>query len=134
MRRTRNATAISALLFLLVSAPAAGAGIDTSGPVLCALTEAMECSAESECAQVQPEDLNLPPFVVVDVKGKKLSEHHGKRSSPIQTVNERNGAVYLQGFEQRAWGIAISKETGRMTASAAGDQGAFVIFGACTEP
>ncbi len=43
------------------------------------------------------------------------------------------GEQLLQGVESgRAWSMAITEATGRMVISVAGDEIAFVVFGACT--
>ena len=114
-----------------LAAPAGA--IDTNKPLLCAITEAVECPDEDECEHIRPGDMNLPPFLRIDVKGKKVSEYKGERSTTVKTVNERDDHVYLQGFENRAFSISISRESGRLTATASGPEVGFVLFGVCTE-
>jgi len=47
-------------------------------------------------------------------------------------VQQNNGTIMLQGVEHgRAWSIAISEESGKMTGSASEADGGFVGFGAC---
>ena len=113
---------------------AAAAGVSGSKPMLCAVTQARECDYGGECAATTPAEINLPPFVVVDVKAKLLSEYRGERKTPVQTVVEKDGNFVLQGYESRAFSIAISKQTGELlAASTGGPDGAFVISGICTE-
>ena len=55
-----------------------------------------------------------------------------KRESAIMNVQQNNGTIMLQGVEHgRAWSIAISEESGKMTGSASEADGGFVGFGAC---
>lgn len=122
-----------AALGLAMPAAAHAAGVNGSKPMLCAVTEALECSYEGDCARETPEDINIPPFVVVDVKAKTLSEYRGERKSPVQTVFEKDGHVVLQGYEKRAWSMAISKDTGRLSVTATAPDTGFVIFGICTD-
>ena len=43
------------------------------------------------------------------------------------------GNIILQGVENgRGWSIVISEETGKMSATVAGDEIGFIVFGACT--
>ena len=122
-----------ALLLLAVPGAATAGGVDGSKPMLCAVTETVECAYEGECVHGSAEDVNVPPFLVVDPKAKQLSEHRGERKSPVQTVFEKDGQVVLQGYENRAWSMAISKETGRLSATATGPEAGFVVFGICTD-
>jgi hypothetical protein len=126
-------TAWLAVLGLVAPAAASAAGLDGSKPMLCAVTEALECSYQGDCARETPEDINIPPFIVVDVKAKTLSEYRGERKSPVQNVFEKEGDVVLQGYEQRAWSMVISKETGKLSVTASGPETGFVIFGICTD-
>ena len=111
----------------------ATAEVDLTKPLLCAVTEAIECPADGECASSSVEAINVPAFVVVDAAAKKLSEHKGERTTPAQSVTQRDGHLYLLGIEERAWSAAISASTGRMAVTASGPDVGFVLFGACTE-
>lgn len=111
---------------------AASADVDTSKPMLCAVTEAIECGYETQCSVGPVEDLNIPPFIVVDAKAKVLRQYHGDRSTPVGNVVERDGLLVLQGFENRAFSIAISQESGRLSAAASQPDAGVVIFGVCT--
>jgi hypothetical protein len=109
------------------------AQVDVSKPLLCAVTEAIECPADAPCASLSVEEVNIPAFLVVDAKAKRLSEHEGQRSTPAQSVTERDGHLYLQGIEERAWSAAISASTGKLSLTASRPEAGFVVFGACTE-
>jgi hypothetical protein len=102
--------------------------------MLCAVTEARDCSHDGDCVAAAPEELNLPPFHVVDTKAKLLSEYRGERKSPVQTVLEKDGNAVLQGYEERAWSMVISKETGKLlSVGTGGPEGASVVSGICTD-
>jgi hypothetical protein len=109
------------------------AQVDVSKPLLCAVTEAIECPVDGECASLGVDDVNIPAFLVVDAKAKKLSEHKGQRVTPAQSVTERDGHLYLQGIEERVWSAAISSSTGQMALTASRPEAGFVVFGVCTE-
>jgi hypothetical protein len=113
----------------------AAAGLDGSSPLLCAVIEVFECSLASDCAEVTVEDVNIPQFIRVDFKNNKISSAEGneeKRESAIKNFEQNNGMLILQGIEGgRGWGITVAEDTGKMTGTAAEDDGGFVVFGAC---
>jgi hypothetical protein len=111
----------------------AAAQVDVSKPLLCAVTEAIECPADGQCASTSAEEINIPAFLVVDAKAKRVSEHKGQRTTPAQSVTERDGHLYLQGIEERVWSAAISASTGQMALTASRPEAGFVVFGVCTE-
>lgn len=130
--KNQIAIALASLLALL-PASLAGATVDTSKPLLCAVTEAVECDDDGTCLRGNPEDLDIPQFVRIDAEQKMITEHEGSRSSPIQNLIRSDGRLILQGFENgRAWSISISQATGKMSVASSGDGVAFAIFGACT--
>ena len=130
----RHPIAWLALLLLALPVTARAGGVSGSKPMLCAVTGARDCSYDGDCVGAAPEELNLPPFLVVDAKAKLLSEYKGERKSPVQTVFEKDGNVVLQGYEARAWSIVISKETGKLlSVGTGGPDGAFVVSGICTD-
>jgi hypothetical protein len=127
-------TAWLALLLLATPAAARAGGVSGSKPMLCAVTEARDCAYGGDCVATTTDEINLPSFVVVDAKAKLLSEYRGERKTPVQTVAEMDGSLVLQGYENRAWSISISKESGKLlAASTGGADGAFVISGICTD-
>jgi hypothetical protein len=127
-------TTAFASMVLLVAPTAAQAEIDLSTPMLCAVTEAIECGYGAKCTYGPAEDVNIPPFIVVDPKAGMLREHKGIRKSTVQTVKQEDGQLLLNGYENRAYNISISQQTGRLSASAVGSDAGFVFFGICTNP
>jgi hypothetical protein len=127
---------IAWLALALLASPVTtwAAGVSGSKPMLCAVTEVRDCAYDGDCAPATPDELNLPPFLVVDAKAKLLSEYQGERKSSVQTVFEKDGNLVLQGYEARAWSIVISMETGKLlSVGTGGPDGAFVVSGICTD-
>lgn len=112
-----------------------GAPLDGSAPMLCALNFVMECTRKGDCERSSAEEAGVPPFIRVDVAQRHLSTLDGARTSPIANVQRSNGNLMLQGMQnERAWGAVIDEESGRMSATAAEAEGAFVLIGTCIAP
>jgi fructose-1,6-bisphosphatase/inositol monophosphatase family enzyme len=79
---------------------------------------------------------NLPQFIQISVKDKiiKATKSSGvKRVSKIKQIDHNAGKLIMQGVEDgRGWNIVISEETGKLSATVAGDRVGFIVFGACT--
>ena len=128
------------VVFCIASFPAGAAGFDGSTPILCALTEAVECDSESGCEATTVEGLDLPHFFKIDFKaniatgiGPAGMKGSGHKMTPINTVKRTDGTIILQGIEVRGWSAVVNGETGKMSMAVSGDDEAFVLFGACTE-
>jgi len=129
----RRTTQLAWTLVLVAVSPAAAlAEIDLSKPMLCAMTEAVECIYEKPCSHGPVSDLNIPPFLRIDAKAMTLQEHNGTRTTRFRTASVENGHLVLQGHEERAFSISISQETGRLSASATDSDAGYVLFGICT--
>ncbi|MEN8167058.1 MAG: hypothetical protein ABFR65_06215 [Pseudomonadota bacterium] len=130
------------LLYLSLAAfmlplPLPATGLDGSAQLLCATIDAIECDGLSgECYVGTAETVNLAQFVRIDLKEKKIEavKQGGKSlSSTIMNHQRENGKLILQGIEDgRGWSLVIVEETGKMSATIAGDQVGFVVFGNCT--
>ena len=111
------------------------AGFDGSEPILCAMTEAFECSIENGCNKGTLESMNIPRFIKIDVRNKKITTAEGraeKRESEIRNFKRDNGVMIFQGMEGgRGWNIIVAEDTGKMSGTASEDEGGFVVFGAC---
>lgn len=115
---------------------AGAADFDGSRELLCVPTDAVQCEGAGECVRTEVEDLNLPKFVTVDFKGKKLrgtvEGSTSEQITAIQSVHKLDGRTVVQGAENgRGWSIVIDGLTGDMSVAIAGDDVAFVLFGVC---
>lgn len=120
----------------IVSSPLAmAADYDGSVPLLCVPIQEIECKSQGNCQSTTVQSMNLPQFIRVDFKNKRLSgtlEDGNEVTTAIQNSQSIEGKTILQGAENgRGWSVVITEESGKMTASIADEQVAFVLFGAC---
>ena len=96
-------------------------------------------------SMVRPEDINAPQFFRINVEARSIEVTRAdgaRRSTTIERTEQVDGKLILQGAEDGiedvrdglGWTITIGEDTGKIVLSAAGDDVAFVIFGACTRP
>jgi hypothetical protein len=112
-----------------------GAPLDGSVSMLCALNFVMECSRKGDCERSAAEESGIPTFIRVNVPQRQLSSLDGARTSPIANVLRSNGNLMFQGMQnERVWGTVIDEATGKMSATAAEADGAFVLIGTCVAP
>ena len=122
---------------------AIAAEFDGSETLMCSFARVVECDVGSECRQVTNESVDAPDFVKLDFRGKQvIAISAGVESAPqdIGNVIDMANYVVVQGVQggaegaanTLAWSVSISHETGQMVLSAAGENAAFVLFGACT--
>ena len=136
MRRTAI-LCVSAMIVVLSSAGAARAD-DLTGAdqLLCTAVQATKCTDDGDCTQDLPWNLNVPQFIQMDLKAKRLSTTRASgenRSTPIEYQKRENGQIVLQGFERgRAFSFVIDEATGMLSAAVAAQGRAVVVFGACT--
>jgi hypothetical protein len=135
-------TKLTSVLAMSLSLIAVNAlAIDTSKTILCASLEVFECVDGEACNSVQPEDVNAPTFLWINIDDKEVRASVEGRASAIDHIEEVEDRLVLQGVEDgrkdekdgTGWTISIGKKTGRMVGTAAASQAAIVIFGACTE-
>jgi hypothetical protein len=120
----------------------AAGGFDGSEPLLCAVTDAIECTPERGCEEVTPESINLPQFVRINVAQKKINrgaKRETNRTTEIENVEHIDGKLILQGADDGiegvkdglGWSVAIVESTGKFVLTGSGDLVGFVVFGAC---
>ena len=113
--------------------PALASDFDGSRVLICAPVQAFDCAAGEDCGKGLPEEVGAPAFMRIDVPNKAVIGP--KRTSPILLVDKSDGQLVLQGTELGyGWVIALDQETGKMTATLANREGAFVLFGSCMVP
>jgi len=116
---------------------------DGSKPLYCALMDTIQCVPGGECTEIEPEEVNLPDFLVINFKKKIITttkESGIQRSSKIENRKLIDGKLIVQGAEDGfegvrdglGWSIAINESTGKMVFTGSGDDVGFVFFGSCT--
>ena len=116
---------------------------DGSNPLLFASQEAYECSSKNGCKEIEAVDINLPPFLIIDFKQKKITatpESERKEITKIERIERKDGMLFVQGSEDGyedvedgvGWTLAIEEDSGKGVLTGAMPGAAFVIFGACT--
>lgn len=127
-----------ALIVLALAVPSAASADDLTGhqEFLCTAVHVSVCDDDGECTSDQPWNLNIPQFIEVNLKDKKLSTTKASgenRSTPIKNLERADGLIAVQGFETgRAFSFLITEKTGMLVASVAREGKAVAVFGACT--
>ena len=128
---------LAAALWLLAG-PAVVWADDLKGAqgLLCTAGQAALCTDDGDCMIQKPADLNIPLFLELDLKEKRISTTRASgenRSTPIRTLERTDGMLFVQGIEGgRAFSFVISEDTGLLSAAVARDGKAVSVFGACT--
>jgi hypothetical protein len=117
----------------VASVAAAEDSFDGTKTLLCASIEAIDCTPGDQCEKGLPEEIGAPQFMRIDFAKKEIAGP--KRTTGIRQLDKNDEQLTLQGYEVgMGWTIAIDRTTGKMTATLAGGELAFVIFGVCTVP
>lgn len=125
LRGTLLATAV------VLSVPGFAGDFDGSKNLICASVEVVDCMPGMACLKGTPADAGAPAFMRIDFNKKTVSGP--KRTSPIEALENEEGQLLLHGRELgHGWIMALDGESGRMSVSLVGRNGAFVIFGSCT--
>ena len=134
--RNRFLGLVGALLVLAL--PSAAVADDLTGQqmILCTAVQVMACTDDGDCAIENPWNLNVPQFIEIDLKGKRMSTTKASgenRSTPITTVQRDGGLIFLQGIEAgRAYSFVIGEKSGMASIAVARDSMTVSVFGACT--
>jgi hypothetical protein len=129
----RSAWILSLALCALTPAAVRAAGLDTSKPLTCSISEAAECDGVAACTDVTLDQIDLPPLWRVDFAAKQLASQDGQRTSPIAAIETLDAVIVLQGHQNgRGWTLVVERTTGHLSASAADAEGAFALAGSCT--
>jgi len=107
-----------------------------SDSLLCYGLSAARCETGESCEMVEPWKLDLPDFVKLDLRGKRLqttSAAPEQRETPLQNVQRNNGTILIQGLQaERAFSWLISEATGEGTLAVAGHGQGVTVFTVCT--
>jgi hypothetical protein len=125
------------ILSVAVRAGAAmAAGFDGTAPVVCATTQTFDCAAGGDCIADSPDAINLPRLLRLDFAAKKALTKlpdDAERVAEIGALTIQDGELVLQGVQAgHGWTMEISRGTGAMSLTIAGDGSGFVVFGTCT--
>ena len=105
--------------------------------MICAAGQARICFETGDCFEASPWELNMPEFLVIDLKKKSVSTTKAsgqQRSTEFSAVESDDEVIYLQGIDGgRAFSFVIDEITGILTASIARDGISVSVFGACTD-
>ena len=105
--------------------------------LICAAGQAQICLETGECFAATPWELDVPEFVIIDTKKKRISTTEASglnRSTDFTKVQRSEGLITLQGIEDgRAFSFVIHETTGRMSVAVARDGLTVTVFGACTD-
>jgi len=127
----RRSTA--ALLAMTAAFPILAAEGEFNGThkLMCAPVQVLDCAPGDTCLSGFPDEFGAPPFLRIDVKGKRVIGP--KVESEILHIDRSEGQLLLTGKEfSFIWTIAINSETGAMTTSMTNRFGAYIMFGNCT--
>ena len=107
-----------------------------SDSLLCYGLSAARCETGEVCESVEPWKLNIPDFVRLDLKGKRIQTTDAsseKRETPLQTVQRANGTISIQGSQgERLFSWLISEASGEGTLSVAAHGQGVTVFTVCT--
>jgi hypothetical protein len=104
-------------------------------PLVCSLTQAVECDETLGCEPFSPE-IAAPTFLHVDLARNVVTilgpEERRGEETEIQTVADFEGHTILTGTQpDRGWSMSISKSDGSMSLTISDDHVGFVVFGRC---
>jgi hypothetical protein len=126
---------ILAVVAGMVALPAAAADFDGSANLICSSISTVSCAADSECIKGTAESADVPQFFLLDFKKRIVNAKRPdgtELSAQIVNQSEDKSSLFVQGVENAlGWSMAITKSHGKMVITAAGEGGAFVVFGAC---
>jgi len=129
---------LALLCFILTPFSITAGDVDGSNLMLCAAIETFECGSGVECQHGTAQSINLPQFLKIDFKEKKISgtrESGEVLTTQIENMEHNNGKLLLHGTQNnKGWSMVINEVTGKMTITASDDQAGFVVFGACITP
>ena len=128
---------------ILVPFPAFGADFDGSKPLTGSVDKILEIYPSRINNNADPDTVGLPRNFVIDFEKKIVRPSKDsvvRRISKIIRVAHIENKLILQGVEDGveniddglAWSIVISKKTGKVVLSAAGDGVGYVVFGRCS--
>ena len=122
---------------LLTFVPVLAENISNADRIICSPADVKLCFENGECFDTNPWEVDMPEFVIIDLKKKTISTTRASgqdRSTTFSALQREDGMLFLQGIETgRAFSFVIEETTGILTASVARDGTSISVFGACTD-
>jgi hypothetical protein len=127
---------IALLALALVPAPARADDLTGVDQILCSASSVTMCWSDGDCESGSPAEVNVPQFIQIDLKGRRLSTTPASgenRSTEILNLKRGEGHIILQGYENgRAFSFVIEEATGSVSVAVAAGGRSVAVFGACT--
>ena len=124
------------IVCVMLTGTALGDNLVGEDELLCAAARVTICFDDGTCVAASPWELNVPQFINVDLKKKRLSTTEASNDYRVTTVDNlrrSDGRIYMQGIDRgRAYTFVIDEETGFLTVVVARDDLTVSVFGACT--
>src|SRR5262249_36348164 len=102
---------------------------------VCAIAEIFECTPVAGCQRVSAQQANLPPFVTLNVREKRLfSGLFGGEGlfDPGDAYEDENVIILHGRHALLTWTAVVAKDTGQMSMSIANLGRTYAEFGQCT--
>lgn len=142
MKYLRDLLIGTAVIFALSPVAVGAADFDGSKPLICAVINISECTADEGCQKTTVEKVGMPQFLKFDPVKKIVTPGmpiEGRKPTPVERMERIEGKLILQGAEEGiedvhdglGWTAAISEATGKFILTVSGEEVAFVAFGAC---
>ncbi len=121
---------------LLAGGVVAADDITGADDLLCSSMIATQCLADGTCAAGPLWQWNMPPFVEIDLKNKRLNSTAAsgdRRSTPITIVDRIDHSLVIQGHEGgRAFSLIVAQDTGVASMAIVLEGEILTVLGACT--
>jgi hypothetical protein len=101
----------------------------------CSVAEIFECTPIAGCQRVSAQQANLPPFVTLNVREKRLfSGLFGGEGlfDPGDAYEDENVIILHGRHALLTWTAVVAKDTGQMSMSIANLGRTYAEFGTCT--
>jgi hypothetical protein len=136
-RPSENVTRLltAGTLSLLCCGAVLAEDLSGSDSLLCYGLSATRCELGAACEALAPWQLNLPDFVKLDLRGKRIhttAASSEERETPLQSVQRDNGTILIHGSQGgRAFSWLIDEMSGDGTLSVAGHGQGVTVFTVC---
>jgi hypothetical protein len=95
--QTARIVRLTAVTLAGVVVNVAGAQVSPSKPLLCAVTQVMDCRSEETCERESPEGVNLPRFLRLDLTQKTVATVDQAQRAPVHYVDRVDGHLIVPG-------------------------------------